>query len=722
MAESVVKSPEELALMTAEERKEYDTSLIAYALYDKKREERGLKPLFPELKPKQDWLKFDGNKRLYQALTTASQARKWIPQEVERIRTLLAEAKTDTESDAREFQIWYVEKYLTRAAELAEARLEYFKNLSDFPQEIQKCKDDITHWFKYYAWGYDPRARTPLGDVPFELFPVQRDLVKWMDERVFFRRSSGLIEKSREEGATETIVRWGLFHWLNREGFSMLMSTRKEDEVDSKKNLNTLFERARFQIRLLPTWMLPEGFDVDKSMLSTMKLVNPANNNTILGEAPVENMGRGGRVTVVVPDEFAFWQFGGYPQFRSLSHTTDSIIIPSSVAGRLNQYADLAFDGITDKFVMDWRDNPFKDKRWYDSLPFGYISPKMSKTTIAQEVDRNYDAAQPGKVWTCPEPHVFITMSEFLSAFKDHRHAFVDDKGRFKLPDDWRVTRTSDYGQSEGHDWSYFIGAQPRANYPLSDTHFVFIAQNLEPTGLRTAQAVAQWRGIEHGLNLRELNGVWKHKPYASYISHEQDGKNHAAGEDSGLRTVLLEKYGEEWQAWVPNYATSIEKIQDWWTPVENDEPNPFRPEIYGRCKLVFVAPDDEYKLAFNERLNQWFVTISQTEAGFATCRKQIGAYHYPESELGKAVKAMRPVKQFDDIIDALRGYAVMWAREADPKTREEVIQDYIPEHLKKPRPYKHEDDLTFLFARKDAIRMAKEENAFEEDIQTFPV
>lgn len=50
MAESVVKSPEELALMTAPEREAYDACLIAYALYDKKREERGLPPLFPELK------------------------------------------------------------------------------------------------------------------------------------------------------------------------------------------------------------------------------------------------------------------------------------------------------------------------------------------------------------------------------------------------------------------------------------------------------------------------------------------------------------------------------------------------------------------------------------------------------------------------------------------------------------------------------------------------
>ena len=655
-----------------------------------------------------DWL--DTNPQLKQALEIASTATQWIPSEQERLRELLAEAKSDAEIAAREYQMWYVEQYLTRAEKLAKERLVYFKTLK-VPDEQKKVAGDIVHWFKYYAWGYDPRARTPLSVVPFELYPKQKELVKWLTRLVFHRRASGLIEKSRDEGATETIGRFGLFHWLHTPGFSALLSTRKEDEVDSKKNQNTLFERLRFQLRRLPSWQLPKGFDLERNMNAAMLLANPENQNTLLGEAPVENMGRGGRVTMAMLDEFAFWQFAGYPQYRSLSQTTDSLIIPSSVAGRLNQYADLAFDGITDKFVMDWRDNPFKDRRWYESLPFGYISPKMSKTTIAQEVDRNYDAAQPGKVWTCPEEFVFITRSEFLAVFKGHYQMFFDDKKQFKIPDDWRVVRCHDYGQSEGHDWGYLLGVQPRANYPLSDTHFVFVARNLEPTGLRTEQAVALWREYERQLGLRKITGEWLHKPYMSYNSHEQDE----------LRRVLLETYGESWMAWQTDYETGIETVQDWWTPIENDEPNPFRPELYGRCRLVFVAPDGEYQMAFNERLNQKFVTFSQSEEGFATARKQISAYHYPETELGKAVKAMRPVKEFDDIIDALRGYAVMWAKQPDELTREEAIEKHIQPEWKKEvraeRAYRMEDELGLLFARKEATKLAAAEH---EEIKTF--
>lgn len=619
---------------------------------------------------KSHWLQ---GTQLFYALEYAANCEQFIVGEQDRLITLLENAKNDMEVKAREFQIEYVANHLTRAANLAKKRLAHFRTIktqADIDAELERVKNDKIYWFEMYAWGYDPRARTPLSIVPFGLYPTQRKLVDWLDDIVFNKRTSGLIEKSRDEGATEGIVRWGIHNWRFKQGFSMLLSSRTEDEVDTKKKQGTLFERARFQIRLLPQWMLPKSFDVDKDMLADKLIANPENGNALVGQAPVENMGRGDRVTCAMFDEFAFWRFGGYPQFRSMSQTTDSIIMPSSVAGKLNQYADLAFDGVTDQFVMDWRDNPFKDPRWYDSLPYGYISPKMSATTIAQEVDRNYDAAQPGKVWQPREEYIFITQSEFLKPFIEAKmkHMFFDKTGKFKIPDDWRVLRTHDYGKSEGHDWSYLLGAQPRASYPLADTHFIFVARNLEPTGLLTEQAVKLWREYEREYGLRNQANAWTHPPFASYHSHEQES----------LRKVLLGTYGETWIPWKTDYQTGIEQIEDWWNPVDLLEKNPFRPELYGRCKLVFVAPDDEYTMAYNERLATNFVTMSLSEEGFFTARKQISAYHYPLSELGKAKKDMRPVKEFDDIVDAMRGYAVMWNWTPIEKTEREMVDDEI--------------------------------------------
>lgn len=624
------------------------------------------------------WLLQPQNEKLKKYLLESADATRHIEPEQLRIKRLAEEAKTDTERIAREFQLEYVEHYLTRVESVARKRLAYFKTMEtpgDVKNERETVTTDIQHWFEHYAFGYDPRARTPISIVPFSLFPTQVNYVDWLDDLVFTRRTSGIVEKARDEGATETSVRWGVYHWLFNEGFSMLLSTRKEDEVDSKKNLNTLFERIRFQIRLLPSWQYPRGFDVMRSMLGTMQLPNPENGNTLLGEAPVENMGRGGRVTAVFLDEPAFWPFAAYPQYRSLSQTSDSIILCSSVGGRLNLFADIAWDGVTRKFVMDWRDNPFKDKRWYDSLPYGILGPKMTRTTIAQEVDRNYDAAQPGKVWHFNEAYIFITQSEFLRPFieagMDH-HFFVHDAegnrtNQFRIPLDWRVIRTHDYGKSQGHDWGYLLGAQPREIYPLNDSHFIFIARPLgEEPGIATEQAVSLWRTWEQTYGLRDNAYKWLNKPKASWHSHEQ----------LGLRKVLLNAYGETWLPWDTDYQTGIETIEEWWTPCDMDKVNPFRPELMGRCKAIFVAPDDEYQLAYNDRLSTWFVTMSQSEAGFLTGRKEFGAYHYPETELGKAVKAMRPVKEFDNIVDTFRGYAVNWNRKPEGLTpAEQFVQ-----------------------------------------------
>jgi hypothetical protein len=639
-----------------------------------------------------DWLykiAKDGKReptRLLRALQRAAAAESLIPGEVERLTKLLEEAKAREkprphEVEAREYQIEYVKTYLQRAAEIARDRIDYFADITTpeiAEKENELCQKDKRHWFKYYAWGYDPRARTPLSTVPFELFPRQGELVDWLDDLVFEKRTSGLIEKSRDEGATELIIRWAIHNWRYREGFSMLLSSRTEDEVDTKKKQGTLFSRARFQISLLPNWMLPANksisFDVEKDMLGHMIIGNPVNDNALQGQPPVENMGRGDRVTCAMFDEFAFWRFGGYPQYTSMSQTTDSIIMPSSVAGELNQYADLAFDGVTEKFEMDWRDHPFKDKRWYNALGYGYIGPKMSHVAIAQEIDRNYKASQPGKVWKYSEPHMMITWDELVAYYAKFGLAKNFTHGdQYAIPQDWSVTRTHDYGQSDDHEWGYLLGAQPREVYPLHDTHFIFLARNLEPLGLTEAQAVAQWTELEIRIGVRHANGKWRIKPKANWHSHEQ----------KDLRKVLRNTYGETWVPWDTSYERGLSTVQDWFEVIDDDKPNPFRPELHGRTKIVFVAPPGEYKLAYNDRLGIHFVTTSTNEDAFYTLRRQIGAYHYPQSEMGKARKDMRPEKTFDDIVDCLRGYALNWNRNPDPPTDEEKVEMHMPDAYK---------------------------------------
>ncbi len=69
-----------------------------------------------------------GNPQLKVALEIAAGCEQHIEPEQARIRHLLSLAQSDTEREAREFQLDYIETYLTRAAALARKRLEHFHN------------------------------------------------------------------------------------------------------------------------------------------------------------------------------------------------------------------------------------------------------------------------------------------------------------------------------------------------------------------------------------------------------------------------------------------------------------------------------------------------------------------------------------------------------------------------------------------------------------------
>lgn len=621
-------------------------------------------------------------KPLLNALYEARDKRHEIPLEVAKLQRLLDKdiasgEKSEEWIEGRKYQIWLLELQLTRAADLAELRLDYLQKIrtkEDVERELELCKNDQVHWFKYYAWGHDPRTDAPLNIVPFELFEFQERFVEWLDMMVFDTRQSGIVPKSRDMGATETGVRWGLHKWLFRAGFEMLLLSRIEDLVDSGKDMGTLFEKVRHQMRLLPEWMLPKGFSLEKDM-PYMRITNPVNGSTFHGLAPTKSVGRQHRVTVVWFDEFAFVDGGGWLQSTSLSQTSKSLIYVSSVAGKLNKFGELVEDKDVPQFVMDWREHPFKTERWYNALGTGVFGPKMTAQMIAQEIDRDLDASQPGKVWKYQEQFLFMTQREIVQAFAAFGQSgkFYDESGKFIIPRDWLWSRYSDYGQTTGHEWGYLIAARPSQMYPWNDTVFVFLALELKPTGLTENQAVRLWRGYEQAYGLRNAAEEFITRPFDSLISHEQ----------KKLRETLEEVYGEEWSSWDTDYNTGISQAQSWMEIIDKLKPNPFRPELFGRCKIVFVAPDNQYECAFNKREGKYYVTTSKDELGFLTFRKQLSAYHYPETERGKDVKKMRPAKQFDDIIDPFRALAVNWGVPVKRKTEEEEIESRLPEHLK---------------------------------------
>jgi len=583
------------------------------------------------------------------SLETAIAARSLIKPLQNDLLDLLNTSENDIEQAARQYQIDLIDWQLSRAADLAEYRLHYLQNIrtqSQIDAEVIKCKTDIVHFFRTYMWGFDPRPDSPLTIVPFELFEFQIRFCNWLDEIVFTKRTSGVVEKARDMGATETALRWAIHRWLFSQGFSCILLSANEDLVDSKKNQNTLFEKLRFQLRLFPSWLLPAGFNLNSDM-PYMSIVNPTNNAAFLGYAPTPNVGRQSRATCVIKDESAAWQFGGLPQHTSLSATTKSQIDISSVQGKNNKFSDLTHDNVTAKFEMDWREHPWKDERWYQSLPYGYLSSAMTEQQIAQEIDRNYDASQPGKVFTnLREEYVFITWTELLAHYAQHGldTEFKSNEGKLQIPRDWNWGRTFDYGQTTGHKFGYMIMARPAEHFPLHDSYFVFCAQPMPQAGTTEQQAVAQWRYWERTLGLRNDADVFIRQPEYSECSHEQNS----------MRDTLIQIYGESWTAWDTDYNDGISQIRAWFSIVDQNKPNPFRPNLMGRATIYFVAPPSEYVCAFNDKEGKHFVTPSQTEWGFKLLREEFSEYHYAPEERFKPPPLMRPVKIKDDVIDCL--------------------------------------------------------------------
>jgi hypothetical protein len=517
--------------------------------------------------------------------------------------------------------------------------------------------------------------------MPLSPFEFQERYVKWLEFITFDKRTSGVVEKCRTMGATEIALRWVLKQWRYRANFYAMPLSANEDLVDSKKDPGTLFEKLRFQLRLLPTELLPRGFSLDRDM-PFMQMVNAENGSIIQGDAPTANVGRQRRATFVLKDESAAWPNGGYQQHTSLSRTANTICDVSSVQGKFNKFSELAHDSKTAKFEMDWREHPWYDKRWYNALPFGYLGPAMTDEEIAQEIDRNYEASQPGRVIkNCREEYCFITWKELVAGFESARLSqyFYGVDGRYVIPDAWKWGRVSDYGisaktENDTHIWAYNLFARPSTAFPFTDSLFFFCALPIEPIGASELQAFSYYSGIEREFGVR-LDKKWARTPGVNDMSHEA----------ADPKEVLLTQCGDNWNIPDLDFFSGVSKLRYHFELTDKHLPNPFRPALKGRARIYFVAPNGEYDLAYNERSASHFVTPSKTQRGYKRLRAEIGSWHFPPDERGKPVQKMRPKAVFDDIITTVRYALARWGVSVAPLTAAERKESRLAPEIRLP-------------------------------------
>lgn len=259
-------------------------------------------------------------------------------------------------------------------------------------------------------WGitYDPRNAQTDGVptiMPFILFPRQKELITFL-LHCLKAQESGLLEKSRDMGATWVCCGVSVWLWLFWEGAAVGWGSRKEQLVDKLGDPDSIFEKIRMQVQSLPGFLMPGGFNW-RLHSSYMKLINPANDATITGEAG-DNIGRGGRKLIYFKDESAHYERPEKIE-AALGDNTRVQIDLSSVNGTANVFARKRQSGIVwypdaeipkgkvRVFIMDWRDHPTKDEEWYKHRKEKAESEGLYHI-FAQEVDRDYAAAVEGVI------------------------------------------------------------------------------------------------------------------------------------------------------------------------------------------------------------------------------------------------------------------------------------------------------------------------------------
>lgn len=613
------------------------------------------------------------------ALQTCIESVKLIPGEQSKLLALLQEETNPIKRNYLEYQADLVDLQLTRAAKTASQRLAYFRAVADWDVEKTKCKADIHHWFNQWAWTLDPRPDSPLSVVPFALFDFQADVVDWLNRLVFIQRSDGAVEKSRDQGWTWISTAWSTFHWTYRPYFQVLFGSKNEDAVDSIEEPDTILEKVRFQLRLTPKELLPKGFDYKKHQ-GFMKITNPENGSVIAGEAPIPNFGRSGRYSCVFFDEHAAFPHSGRPQWTSASASSKSKISASTPQGTLTRQAELVKSGKIPVKTLKWTLHPWKDKRWYEGQTLS-----MDDQEIAQEIDIDYEASQPGPVYAklWDKAYHVITWSEFARVFK------VKAK-----PHHWLSRIYQDVGTSPDHPTATGFWTKPAMRDRIYRTEIKGESYTYD-----LSECAFLYR--THTIFDEEIGNIWDElanlmRParerdhcQAYYISHEAESER---------KTLRKNNVSPAPVAWKPGANRGIAEFKDALKIANEDKPNPFKPELWGFPKFMLIVADDQY----DEPMDDF---------GGARFQAEVAAYHFPKQVLGEPVKAQKPYAFFNDHMDQSRMAAAdFWPISLEMTRKERIIEavpdKYKPETLKEAYSPEREMSVNFQMERaKQAVK-----------------
>jgi hypothetical protein len=114
---------------------------------------------------------------------------------------------------------------------------------------------------------------------------------------------------------------------------------------------------------------------------------NSSMNSSIVGFSG-KDIGRGGRSSLVIVDEFAFVQYDEQA-ISALSENTECAIFISTPNGTRNKFYELCHNNDIPTFYYRWTSDPRRNQEWRDEQ-----TRRFGKEITAQELDVDFTATQ----------------------------------------------------------------------------------------------------------------------------------------------------------------------------------------------------------------------------------------------------------------------------------------------------------------------------------------
>ena len=266
-----------------------------------------------------------------------------------------------------------------------------------------RCAKDRKFFIENFVFITNPKeAGMPNSSkFLFRLRPRQVQLLKtW--EKWLAEAETGLVPKSREEGASWLACAFAVHAFLFIENFRTNFGSKDREAVDILGDIDTLLEKCRFILRNLPIELQPNYPKWERD-LNVMNLKNSAMNTIIKGEVG-KTAGRSGRSTMYFYDE---WDYAPTPKetHTALNENARCKVFISSVAGYGTYMHQQEESGDHPIFRLHWKDNPDKNHFYIDDegkrvYPYEVKKRKeygqANQIGYAREIDMDRSAAQEG--------------------------------------------------------------------------------------------------------------------------------------------------------------------------------------------------------------------------------------------------------------------------------------------------------------------------------------